>query len=179
MLALMRSSSSAVVARGEGWRFRFMGISITPISRSLNTWMHVKLGGVRTYVVEPGNALVVSPRLRIWSDVSSHSPSLTRLSPATVMCRDEVVSVRTTSWVCARKQVLSPDAPRSNTRDERREGEEGSLAPSALGCSHDQYTHNVYQVPGPEVTYTLARCAIKGRRHDEFYGYANARGWQE
>lgn len=28
-------------------------------------------------------------------------------------------------------------------------------------------THYVYQVPGPEGTYTLACCAIEGRRHGE------------
>jgi hypothetical protein len=75
--------------------------------------------------------------------------------------------IHTTSRIRTRKQVLSPDAPRSNTRDKRRKSEEGSLASSALGRLSDQYTHNVYQVPGPEVTYTLARCTIEGSRHVE------------
>ena len=41
-------------------------------------------------------------------------------------------AVHTASGIRARKEVLTPDAPCSNTRDERRECEEGSLALSAL-----------------------------------------------
>lgn len=42
----------------------------------------------------------------------------------------------------------------------------GAWALSAFMCAYDQYTHNVYQVPGPEVTYTLACRAIEWSRHD-------------
>jgi hypothetical protein len=161
MLALMRSSSSAVVARGEGCRFRCAQVSTVTDSTCTADSADA---GVVTYMVEPSNALVVSPRL--WICHSYQQPANPLLLAMDAIKRN-VTSVRTSSRVGTRKEILSPDAPRSNTCDERGKCEEGSLLKSALGVPHDQYTHNVYQVPGPEVTYTLARCAIEGRRHDE------------
>jgi hypothetical protein len=92
-------------------------------------------------MVEPSNALVVSPRLWIYRSYQQPVNPLLLAMDAIKAQRD---NVRTSSRVGTRKEILSPDAPRSNTRDERGKCEEGSLLKSALGVSHDQYTHNVY-----------------------------------
>jgi hypothetical protein len=106
-----------------------------------------------------------------WVHVSGSANCVSDLSihprPPQILSKSNVTSLHTSSRIGIGEQILSPDAPRSDTRDERGKGEEGTLSMSALGVPHDQYTHNVYQVPGPEVTYTLARCAIEGRRHDD------------
>jgi len=126
--------------------------------------------GFVTYVVEPSNALIVSPCLWICHSCQHAVVQFDRRETIRFLVEAMIIDgdgVRTSSRVGAREEILSPDAPRSNTRDECGKGKEGGLAWSALGVTHNQYTHNVYQVPGPEVTYTLARCAIEGRRHAE------------
>lgn len=115
---------------------------------------------VSTYVIEPGDALIMCPRFRIYGRRSA-----THFAPSCLSHDSNITKIRTASRVCTREQVLTPNAPSSDACDECREGEEGRLVMSALDCPPDQYTHNVYQVPGPESTYTLACCAIKGGGH--------------
>jgi hypothetical protein len=117
-------------------------------------------------VVEPGDALVVCPRLRIYAEVSTSitvTHVVAELDKRNGWMNNNVYippvgsALGNKSW----PQMLHAATPVTSAAKAKK----GPLESSAIDCLYDQYTHNVYQVPGPEVTYTLASRAIERSRH--------------
>ena len=109
----------------------------------------------RCYIVEPGDALIVSPGIRFYepcqySDISSHH-----------------MRIHTTGRIAAREHILAPDAPCCDTSNDSSKGEEGSLvAWSERNSLHYRDTYDYQIVPRyPNITYTLAGRTIEGSRH--------------
>lgn len=67
MFALMRSKSSAVVASGEGWRFRYRRVSLGEGAGAIE---------IGAYILQPSDTFFVGPSLRVWIQCSA-------------ICRDE------------------------------------------------------------------------------------------